>query len=178
LKPFFASSPFEDLFKRYQKALQYVVTGYQKAHQYVVTGYQKVHRGAIDWLESVGTVVSSYCILQEGPDTHSWIYTSSLFVKAHSESIITLAGILFALVCIDFAITACLSRSKPVKTKKVSKVSSTSLLRKAKNLPRPPSASLLNLTTTVTDQDDDETISFSSCCNNSQPGGQAFTRQR
>jgi DNA repair exonuclease SbcCD ATPase subunit len=140
LKPFSASGPFEDLFKRYQKAHQDVVTGYQKAHQDVVTGYQKVHRGAIDWLESVGTVISSYCILQEGPDTNSWIYASSLFVKAHSESIIILAGILFALVCIDFAITACLSRSRsqPVKTKQVS---STSLLRKAKNLPRPPSPS-------------------------------------
>jgi hypothetical protein len=96
--------------------------------------YHESHRYSNRWLEEAAEVVSNYCTLQEGPDPNSWIYTGSLFVKAHSESIMTFVGVVFALLCVD--IVCSWSRSQKKKTKK-EEVPKSSLLRKAKVLPPP-----------------------------------------
>jgi hypothetical protein len=71
--------------------------------------YKNFHQATVHCLESAAVAMSSYYILQHEGNPSSWIYTCSLFVKAHSGSIVFLAEVLFALILIDFAVTSILS---------------------------------------------------------------------
>lgn len=129
LQPLSTSGPVKEFFKRCEKA-----------HRTIAVHYQKVHQRVIAWMESTITVMASQCLLQDS-NAYAWVCYSCLFVKAHSESIILWAEVLLALLCIDFAISTCLSRSQrrqPTKAQTKTE-NNASLLRKASNNLPPPS---------------------------------------
>lgn len=97
--------------------------------------YKKLHESSVEWLDSFASE------LHEGEDasSSSWLHTGSLFVKAHCESIILFAEMIFAFLCIDFAVSSIISwwsntkmgRRRPLKVINYDNVpSSGSLLRK------------------------------------------------